>query len=410
MNNSSLVRPESIAKLGAVLLGHPPFTTFKPMAQPSNPTWRLSSLCAAVLCTFMGSLQAQSVAPGPNPSSAPSSAPSTVPSATTSTATSPAASAAASPSPGNATQPAGAQASLTSADSPLLYDKADRADKLLAAAKQEGTLTIYTAFRPQDMPTLIAAFEAKTGIKVKFWRSGSDNVVQRIVRESGSKHQEVDLIMTPASEMLALEREHLLQAVYSPHVKDLIAQAQVSSRRSSNMIMNVVVQTYNTNVFKKENLPKTFQDLKDARFKNNLGIEAKAEEWFSKVVLTMGEDKGLALFKEIAQKNGLPPRLGVSLLHNLVIAGEVPIARGLVCAGPSGGAGLFDCRGTARQSPQRGPALLRPFAFPRDTKTVCLVGLLPHQHQGREPLCGPQNQRDRPRLHRRQFWQVEQTF
>ena len=229
-------------------------------------------------------------------------------------------------SPGNPAQPAGAQASLTSADSPLLYDKADRADKLLAAAKQEGTLTIYTAFRPQDMPTLIAAFEAKTGIKVKFWRSGSDNVVQRIVRESGSKHQEVDLIMTPASEMLALERERLLQAVYSPHVKDLIAQAQVSSRRSSNMIMNVVVQTYNTNVFKKENLPKTFQDLKDARFKNNLGIEAKAEEWFSKVVLTMGEDKGLALFKEIAQKNGLPPRLGVSLLHNLVIAGEVPIA------------------------------------------------------------------------------------
>ncbi len=326
MNNSSLVRPESIAKLGAVLLGHPPFTTFKPMAQPSNPTWRLSSLCAAVLCTFMGSLQAQSVAPGSNPSSAPSSAPSAVPSASTSTATSPAASAAASPSPGNPAQPAGAQASLTSADSPLLYDKADRADKLLAAAKQEGTLTIYTAFRPQDMPTLIAAFEAKTGIKVKFWRSGSDNVVQRIVRESGSKHQEVDLIMTPASEMLALERERLLQAVYSPHVKDLIAQAQVSSRRSSNMIMNVVVQTYNTNVFKKENLPKTFQDLKDARFKNNLGIEAKAEEWFSKVVLTMGEDKGLALFKEIAQKNGLPPRLGVSLLHNLVIAGEVPIA------------------------------------------------------------------------------------
>ena len=329
MNNSSLVRPESIAKLGAVLLGHPPFTTFKPMAQPSNPTWRLSSLCAAVLCTFMGSLQAQSVAPGPNPSSAPSSAPSAVPSATTSTATSTAtspASSAAVASPGNPAQPAGAQASLTSADSPLLYDKADRADKLLAAAKQEGTLTIYTAFRPQDMPTLIAAFEAKTGIKVKFWRSGSDNVVQRIVRESGSKHQEVDLIMTPASEMLALERERLLQAVYSPHVKDLIAQAQVSSRRSSNMIMNVVVQTYNTNVFKKENLPKTFQDLKDARFKNNLGIEAKAEEWFSKVVLTMGEDKGLALFKEIAQKNGLPPRLGVSLLHNLVIAGEVPIA------------------------------------------------------------------------------------
>ena len=211
-------------------------------------------------------------------------------------------------------------------DSPMLYDKADRADKLLAAAKLEGALTIYTAFRPQDIPALIAPFEAKTGIKVKYWRSGSDNVVQRLVRESGSKHQEADLIMTPASEMLALDREHLLQAVYSPHVKDLMAIAQVASHRSANMIMNVVVQSYNTNVVKKESLPKTFQDLKDARFKNNLGIEAKAEEWFAKVVLTMGEDTGLATFKEIGQKNGFAPRLGVSLLHNLVIAGEVPIA------------------------------------------------------------------------------------
>ena len=151
MNNSSLVRAACAAKHEAVLWGPCAFSPFRPMARPRNATWCVSGLWAAVLCTFMGSLQAQSVAPASNPSSAPLTSPSGVPSGATSSAPSSAPSPASAPasnatlaSPGNATQPTGAQAPLTSADSPLLYDKADRADKLLAAAKQEGTLTIYT--------------------------------------------------------------------------------------------------------------------------------------------------------------------------------------------------------------------------------------------------------------------------
>ena len=209
---------------------------------------------------------------------------------------------------------------------PLTYDKADRTEKITALAKSEGGLTVYTASRPQDLATLLAPFEAKTGIKVKAWRSGSDNVLQRVVREASSKHADVDVVMTPAGEMLAMSREHLLQPVYSPHLKDLIPSAVVAHQLWSSVFMNVVVQSYNTQAFKKETLPKSFNDLLDPRFKGNLGIESKAEEWFAKVTQSMGEEKGIALFKEIGQKNGFSSRRGVSLLHNLVIAGEVPLA------------------------------------------------------------------------------------
>lgn len=209
---------------------------------------------------------------------------------------------------------------------PLTYDKPDRLERITALAKAEGALTVYTASRPQDLALLLGPFEAKTGIKVKAWRSGSDNVLQRVVREANSKHADVDVVMTPAGEMLAMSRERLLQAVYSPHQKDLIASATVPHQMWSSMFMNVVVQSYNTQVFKKETLPKTFNDLLDPRFKGSLGIESKAEEWFAKVTQSMGEEKGIALFREIGQKNGFSSRLGVSLLHNLVVAGEVPLA------------------------------------------------------------------------------------
>jgi iron(III) transport system substrate-binding protein len=207
----------------------------------------------------------------------------------------------------------------------LINDKPERNERLSQKAKEEGALSIYTAFRPQDMPLIIAPFERQTGIKVKYWRSGSDNVLQRVVREASSKHQEVDLIMTPASEMYAMYKEHLLQPVYSPYFKDLMPTALSEHRQWTSFVFNVMVQSYNTNLIKSENLPKQWSDLSDPRWKGNLGIETKAEEWFSKVVTTMGEEKGISTFKDIVSKNGISTRLGVSLLHNLVVAGEVPM-------------------------------------------------------------------------------------
>jgi iron(III) transport system substrate-binding protein len=208
----------------------------------------------------------------------------------------------------------------------MQYDKPDRAEKILEAATKEGTLTLYTAFRPQDLPLIIAPFEAKYGIKVKAWRSGSNNVTQRVIREAAGKRPEVDVIMMPASEMEAVYREKLLQAVTSPLTKDLIPIASPSHKNWATVFMNVTVHSYNTQLIKKEDLPKTFNDLLDPKWKGKLGIESKAEEWYSKVISVMGEEKGLKFFRELVAKNGMSARLGASLLHNLVIAGEVPLA------------------------------------------------------------------------------------
>ena len=90
--------------------------------------------------------------------------------------------------------------------------------------------------------------------------------------------------------------------------------------------MNVTVHSYNTQLIKKEDLPKTYNDLLDPKWKGKLGVESKAEEWFSKVVSVMGEEKGLKYFRDLISKNGMSARQGVSLLHTLVIGGEIPWA------------------------------------------------------------------------------------
>jgi len=199
-------------------------------------------------------------------------------------------------------------------------------EALIAAARKDGSLSLYTAFRPQDLEKVIAPFETKYGVKVKAWRSGTNIVTQRVLREAAVKRNEVDVIMIPASDMEALYREKILQPVQSAAFADLMTGAVPRHRNWATVFMNVTVHSYNTQAIKKEDLPKTYADLLDPKWKGNIGVEAKAEEWFAKVVMSLGEEKGLKLFQDLVEKNGLPSRVGVSLLHNLVIAGEVPLA------------------------------------------------------------------------------------
>jgi iron(III) transport system substrate-binding protein len=210
-----------------------------------------------------------------------------------------------------------------------LFDYAgpDRMQRIVAAAKKEGTLTIYTTFAEKDQPALLQPFEAKYGVKVVVWRAGTDKVLQRTIAEARANRNSVDVIHFGAPEMEALSREKILQAVNSPVHRDLQPGSVPRHREWSATLLSVWVQAYNTSLVRKEDLPKTYAGLLDPRWKGKLGIEAKNEDWFASVVDVMGGgEKGLQFFRDLVARNGLSPRTGHTLLNNMVIAGEVPLA------------------------------------------------------------------------------------
>ena len=73
-------------------------------------------------------------------------------------------------------------------------------------------------------------------------------------------------------------------------------------------------------------MPKSYDDLKDPKWKGRLAIEADDVDWFAAVVGKLGEERGLKLFKDIVQTNGVSMRSGHTLIANMVAAGEVPFA------------------------------------------------------------------------------------
>jgi iron(III) transport system substrate-binding protein len=207
------------------------------------------------------------------------------------------------------------------------YSGPDRMEKIAAAAKKEGTVTIYTTFAEKDQPTLIRPFETKYGVKIVVWRAGTDKVLQRTLTEASAKKYDVDLIHFGSPEMEALSREKILQAVNSPVHKDLQPGSVPAHREWAATLLSVWVQVYNTNLIKKSDLPKSYKDLLDPKWKGRLGIEAKNQDWFASVVDVMGGgDKGLQFFRDLVARNGISARTGHTLLNNMVIAGEVPLA------------------------------------------------------------------------------------
>lgn len=217
----------------------------------------------------------------------------------------------------------GAQESLAKL---AAYDGADRATRIAARAKQEGEVNVYSSLGTEDAAMLGAAFEKKYGVKLKLWRASSEKILQRIVTETKAGRYDFDVVETISPELELLSREKLLQAVNSTFHADLLAQAVPAHREWASTRLNLFTQAYNTKLIRKEDLPKSFEELTQPPWKGKLGIEADDPPWLAGIAAELGEAKALQVFRDIARASGFSIRKGHTLLTNLVVSGEVPLA------------------------------------------------------------------------------------
>lgn len=206
-----------------------------------------------------------------------------------------------------------------------LYQGADRDKRLLENAKREGTVVLYTSLNLKDSVPITEKFEKKYGIKVSLWRASSEKVVQRAVTEARAGRFSPDVIETNGPEMEAIHREQLLEEFYSPHFKDIPPQAFPKHRQYVADRFNFFVIGYNTNLVKPEDVPTSYEDLLAPKWSGKVGIEASDIDWFGALVKAMGEQKGLAFFRKLAE-NKPQLRTGHTLIAELVASGEIPLA------------------------------------------------------------------------------------
>jgi iron(III) transport system substrate-binding protein len=205
-----------------------------------------------------------------------------------------------------------------------LYKGADRDQRLLDAAKKEGTLTFYTSMQTPESGPLSAAFEKKYGIKVNLWRATSDQVVQRAITEARGNRNTVDVVETNAPEVEALGREGVVAEYFSPHFKDFPDWALPAHHKWASARANLWIVAFNTNKVKREDIPKTYDGFADPKWRGRIGIESTDQDWMYAVIQFLGEERGMETFRKLS---ALKPdmRLGHALLAELIAAGEVPV-------------------------------------------------------------------------------------
>jgi len=207
---------------------------------------------------------------------------------------------------------------LASSFSPTL---AATTDAVIDAAKREGEVVYYASMNLSEANALIGEFEKRHPyIKVKLQRSGSEKLLTRVLTEARAKKSFADVIQTVEFSMHIFSRGGLL-ARYIPQANSFYPEDFKEEGFWTTVYYNAYVTAYNTRLVPPRLLPKTYDDLLDAKWKGKMMMEGTKAEWFAGLLQIMGQERGLKYMRDLARQQP-SPREGHELLAQLVAAGE----------------------------------------------------------------------------------------
>src|ERR1043166_2904577 len=212
-----------------------------------------------------------------------------------------------------------------------MMKSADRQKLLVEGAKKEGKLMWYTTLIvDQVVRPVKEAFEKEYPfIQVEFYRGNSENLVRRMLAEYQAKRYDADLVDGTVSPTM-VGRAGFLQRFYSPNLAPYPAELKDPKGFWGSTNLYFLTPGYNTRMLKANEIPKTYDDLLNPRWKGQMMWSTSrgsgAPLFIGNVLLTMGQEKGKAYLQKLkAQKIANSTASGRQVL-DLTIAGEYPIA------------------------------------------------------------------------------------
>ena len=228
------------------------------------------------------------------------------------------------------------------------------------SAMAQGELVVYCTVQEEWCRPMVVAFEKASGIKVLMTRKSSGEFYAQIKAEAANPRGDVWWGGTGDPHMQAAE-EGLTEPYKSPRLAELqdwaVRQAEQSKYRTVGIYAGALGYSYNTDQFKKKNLPepKCWSDLTKPAFKDEIQVanpnsSGTSYTMLATLVQLMGEDKAFdylkALHKNVNQytKSGAAPAraaatgeslVGITFQHDAVIQalGGAPVKIVSPCEG-----------------------------------------------------------------------------
>lgn len=198
-------------------------------------------------------------------------------------------------------------------------------EQLIAGAKKEGKLVVYASATAPQLRMYFAAFNKRYPfIKTEFFRTGKQKLVSKILFEEQAKQHIADIVHTSVIETHILKKRGALSRYVPMESASFPAQYKDPDGFWTSAYASGTLLGYNSRQVKRSNVPKTYDELLNPRWKNSIAIDANKIEWFAMLLKL----KGRPYMEKLAALN---PTLrdGNTLVLQLLAAGEFPIAAGV---------------------------------------------------------------------------------
>jgi iron(III) transport system substrate-binding protein len=190
------------------------------------------------------------------------------------------------------------------------------------ALTEGGTLNFYGTLAPNQASKILPVFEKRfPGIKINQTDLTSDALAARAIAEARGGKTIADVFQASLETAIRIHEQGLLLEKLPPE-----ADAYPSNLKGSYWLageFDFIIAGWNTNLVKKEEEPKQFEDLADPRWKGRLVAEPRDAELLIGLAnhKYKSEEKAIALLKRIAANN-VEFHKGHSQLAELLTAGQ----------------------------------------------------------------------------------------
>jgi ABC-type Fe3+ transport system substrate-binding protein len=212
-----------------------------------------------------------------------------------------------------------------------LMSRPDRQKILLEGAKKEGKVTWYTTLIvDQVVRPVKEAFEKEYPfIQTEYFRGNSERIVQKMLAEYQAKRYDVDIIDGTVSPTM-VRRTGYLQRFYSPMLAEYPADLKDAQGFWGTTNLYFFATGYNTRMVKPNELPKTYEDLLNPRWKGQMMWSTSrgsgAPIFVGTILNSMGLEAGKAYLQKLKAQNIAKSTASNRQVLDLTIAGEYPLA------------------------------------------------------------------------------------
>ena len=140
------------------------------------------------------------------------------------------------------------------------------------AAKKEGRVVVYAAVPPQTMKVINEPFEKKYGIRVEYWRASTTGILERALNEWRVGKPGFDVVEGNKGPQLILKDEGVFDKFLPPSAAKFPRQFLESDGILTPWRFNPISIMVNTELVKKEDLPKAIGDLLLPKWKGKITL------------------------------------------------------------------------------------------------------------------------------------------